>query len=71
MSIIQKKENANMGKNSIKKISKVAVIIVVVCLMIVFFYVNDYYPSEVSVEDYANVSGIIIEEMKDGIFKAA
>lgn len=51
-----------------KKIAIVLIGIVVVFTGALFLYTNDYYRSEVSVEDYAVSSDYTIDEFKHGIF---
>lgn len=58
------KHKQNLGK----KVTFVVIGIIVVIFAALFLYSNDYYRSEVTVEEYSTYSSCKIEEVSDGIF---
>lgn len=54
--------------NKIKKITIVIIGIMIAVVAAIFVYTNDYYRSEVSMEDYAAASNYVVEEFSDGVF---
>ena len=55
-------------QNKGKKITVVIIAILVVILGALFLYTNDYYRSEVSIEDFDENTAYTVEEFSDGIF---
>lgn len=52
-----------------KKKVLIPLIVVVIVFMTMFFYVNDYYHSDYSIEEYLNGSSLVdIIEIEDGLF---
>lgn len=63
------KKNKKTGKISLGvKVLIALTVIVAILVAVLFVYSNDYYRSEVSVEDYKDIQGINIEEFSDGLF---
>lgn len=54
-----------------RKGNKITIVIAAILVIIVgalFLYTNDYYRSEVGIEDYTTASNYIVEEFSDGVF---
>ena len=63
------KKNKKVGKKSLAiKVLIVIISVVAVLIAALFIYSNDYYRSEVRVEDYKNIAGVDVEEFSDGLF---
>ena len=63
------KKNTKVGKKSLGiKVLIVIIGVVAVLIAALFIYSNDYYRSEVRVEDYKNIADVDVEEFSDGLF---
>lgn len=67
------KEGTKMTKTTVKQGIGKKITVVISAVLVVFFgalflYTNDYYRSEVSIEDFAKNETCTVEEFSDGIF---